>query len=90
LPSRLRDFGSAGQPGGKQEEVFSAQQEKLNVTAGAAQQQLTDAAASVQSEIEARLAEQVKLAQTQIQEFVEFRGGEIERRRDANGEPERR
>lgn len=54
----------------KQEEAFSAQQEKLNVTAGAAQQQLTDAAANVQGEIEARLAEQVKLAQTQIQEFV--------------------
>jgi hypothetical protein len=54
----------------KQEEAFSAQQEKLNVTAGAAQQQLTDAAANVQGEIEARLAEQVKLAKTQIQEFV--------------------
>ncbi len=55
----------------KQEEAFSAQQEKLNVTAGAAQQQLSDAAANVQGEIEARLTEQVKLAQTQIQEFVE-------------------
>src|SRR6266403_978114 len=32
----------------KQEEAFTAQQEKLNVTAGAAQQQLTDAAANVQ------------------------------------------
>jgi hypothetical protein len=55
----------------KQEEAFSAQQEKLNVTAGAAQQQLTDAAANVQGEIQARLTEQVKQAQTQIQEFVE-------------------
>jgi hypothetical protein len=55
----------------KQEEAFTAQQEKLNVTAGAAQQQLTDAAANVQGEIQARLTEQVKLAQTQIQEFVD-------------------
>jgi hypothetical protein len=55
----------------KQEEAFSAQQEKLNVAAGTAQQQLTDAAANVQGEIHARLAEQVKLAQTQIQEFVD-------------------
>ncbi len=55
----------------KQEEAFSAQQEKLNVAAGTAQQQLTDAAANVQGEIHARLTEQVKLAQTQIQEFVD-------------------
>jgi hypothetical protein len=55
----------------KQEEAFTAQQEKLNVTAGAAQQQLTDAAANVQGEIQARLTEQVKLAQTQIQESVD-------------------
>ncbi|HVH50279.1 MAG TPA: hypothetical protein VM781_01335, partial [Candidatus Bathyarchaeia archaeon] len=55
----------------KQEETFTAQQEKLTVAAGAAQQQLTDAAANVQGEIQARLIEQVKLAQTQIQEFVE-------------------
>jgi len=55
----------------KQEEAFSAQQEKLNVAAGTAQQQLTDAAANVQGEIQARLTEQVKLAQTQLQEFVD-------------------
>ncbi len=55
----------------KQEEAFSAQQEKLNVAADAAQQQLTDAAANVHGEIQARLTEQVKLAQTQIQDFVE-------------------
>jgi hypothetical protein len=55
----------------KQEEAFSAQQEKLSVTAGAAQQQLTDAAANAQGEIQVRLREQVKLAQAQIQEFVE-------------------
>jgi hypothetical protein len=55
----------------KQEEAFSAQQEKLNAAAGTAQQQLTDAAANVQGEIQARLTQQVKLAQTQIQEFVD-------------------
>jgi len=55
----------------KQEEAFSAQQEKLNVTAGAAQQQLTDAVANVHGEIQAHLAKQVELARTQIQEFVE-------------------
>jgi hypothetical protein len=55
----------------KQEEAFSAQQEQLNVTAGAAQQQLTNAVANAQGEIEARLTEQMKLAQMQIQEFIE-------------------
>jgi len=55
----------------KQEEAFSAQQEKLNVAAGTAHQQLTDAAANVQGAIHARLTEQVKLAQARIQELVD-------------------
>ena len=55
----------------KQEETFTAQQEKLTVVAGAAQQQLTDTAANAQSEIQASLTEQVRTAQTQIQKFVE-------------------
>jgi hypothetical protein len=55
----------------KQEEVFVAHQDKLNATAGAAQQQLTDAAANAQGEMQARLTAQVDLARTQIQEFVE-------------------
>jgi hypothetical protein len=55
----------------KQEEVFGAHQDKLNATAGAVQQQLTDAAANAQGEMQARLTAQVDLARTQIQEFVE-------------------
>ena len=55
----------------KQEETFGAQQEKLNAAAGAIQQQLTDAAANAQGEIQAHLTAQVELARTQIQEFVD-------------------
>src|SRR5882724_4780808 len=55
----------------KQEEAFGAHQDKLNATAGAAQEQLTNAAANAQGEMQARLTAQVDLARTQIQEFVE-------------------
>ncbi len=55
----------------KQEEVFGAHQERLNATAGAAQEQLTNAAANAQGEMQARLTAQVDLARMQIQEFVE-------------------
>jgi hypothetical protein len=55
----------------KQEETFGAHHEKLIATADSAQQQLADAAASVQGGMQEHLAQQVELARTQIQEFVD-------------------
>src|SRR5260370_38380368 len=64
----------------KQEEVFGAHQERLNATGGAAQEQLTNAAANAQGEMQARLTAQVDLARTQIQEFVESAVGKMKKR----------
>src|SRR5439155_60541 len=46
----------------RQEEAFGEHHERLSATAGAAQQQLTDAATSAQGDLQARLAEQVESA----------------------------
>jgi hypothetical protein len=55
----------------KQEEAFGLQHERLQATAGEAQQKLTESIAGAQGELQGRLAEQVESARTQIQEFVE-------------------
>jgi hypothetical protein len=64
----------------RQEEAFGAHHEKLNATAGAAQQQLTEAVSLAQGELQTRLAQQVESAHAQIQGFldgavVQFREG---------------
>jgi hypothetical protein len=55
----------------RQEEAFGTYQERLNATAGAAQQQWTEAVANAQGELHSRLAQQVESAQAQIQGFVD-------------------
>src|SRR5438552_12342524 len=55
----------------RQEEAFGEHHERLSATAGAAQQQLTDAATSAQGDLQARVAEQVESARVQIQGFAE-------------------
>jgi hypothetical protein len=54
----------------KQEEAFAEHHGRLHVTAGAARKQLTDAAASAESQLQGRLAEHLESARVQIQEIA--------------------
>jgi len=55
----------------RQEETFGAHHERLNATASAAQQQLSEAMAGAEGKLRNGLTQQVESAKTQIQEFVE-------------------
>jgi hypothetical protein len=55
----------------KQEETFGAHHERLNATAGAAQQKLSDAADNLLGGTQTRLQEQVESARAQIQQLVD-------------------
>ncbi len=55
----------------RQEETFATLHERLNATAGAAQQKLTDAAESVHSELQSRVAGQLDSAREQLQQMLD-------------------
>jgi hypothetical protein len=55
----------------KQEEVFGEHHERIHAASGAAQQQLSETAASAQSALEVRLSERVESARSQVQRYIE-------------------
>jgi len=55
----------------KQEEIYGGHQERLNTTAGAAQQQVSEAIANAEAHLKSQLDGGVESARTRIQEFID-------------------